>query len=726
MKHYIPLLLLLIYSMSLGAQKYENQYAVFDKNVVLMDGTKANSELVSVVPKGNAVRILERIGGPIYKVEYKNLMGYLVSFGLKNRFERNQQLLNPREVKSPAVFENQMITLARKTYVSKKGDYKMLLAIPKGETIKVLERVKKGKYLIQYRNHLGYCILNSYNVRDKMALAFIESMYVNKKAGKDYFPEQELPILSLQDLSLSKNVVKSGETAKLVLTLSNSGPVDAENVLVRLASSNYAIQFPSVKTFPTIEANGGIQSVEIPLSGSSGLTDGITALTIDIVQPDLGLVVTKRTLRFETRERLNPSLSITRYLIREYQVESPNNRVEPNEMINLEFTIHNKGKAIARDMKVEVVPLQRGIMPLGMVQGDITVSEEEPLNIEPDDSRQLTYRYFLNNDFQNKELRFEIKVSNEVEDQSFTANIVFPVQADGRKTDFDDRVSQMSMTPPEKNLHITTKDIAFENVDQNIPETKEQQLNTYALIIGNEDYSTRQSSLSVVSNAEFAVNDAEVFKVYCEKTLGIPARQIKLLQNATAAEIRQGLAWVNNLSRIEEGKARIIFYYSGHGLQDLESNDPVLMPVDVSVGNIRYGVHLSEAFHTLAEHPSEQVTVFLDACFSGSGRNYGLQVNKGIKVRVNEQVIPGNMVVFSSSSGDETSTVFRETKHGYFTYFLLKKLKQSKGTVNFDDLHHYITKSVQKETGLNGVIQTPEVNVSYEAAEKWREWRLKD
>jgi hypothetical protein len=156
-----------------------------------------------------------------------------------------------------------------------------------------------------------------------------------------------------------------------------------------------------------------------------------------------------------------------------------------------------------------------------------------------------------------------------------------------------------------------------------------------------------------------------------------------------------------------------------------ETKSPVIIPVDVSVNNLEYGIQLSDAFATLIEHPARQVTVFLDACFSGGGRNQGLLARKGIKVKANKNVILGNMVIFSSSSREETSSIYRETKHGYFTYFLLKKLKETKGDIDYNALSTYLIHSVRKETGLNGIVQTPEVYFSQKVADSWKEWQLK-
>ncbi|UMB54543.1 caspase family protein [Lutibacter sp. A64] len=269
------------------------------------------------------------------------------------------------------------------------------------------------------------------------------------------------------------------------------------------------------------------------------------------------------------------------------------------------------------------------------------------------------------------------------------------------------------------------KEVIKSDVDINIPETTSKQMNTYALIIGNEDYKSKQSGLTLEQNVDFAENDADVFALYCKKTLGIPNKQVKILKNATAAEIRQGLAWINNLSDIENGNAKIIFYYSGHGLPDQQTKEPYLIPVDVSGTHLDYAIKLSDVYKSLTEFPAQQITVFLDACFSGGARNQGLLAMKGIKVKAMKNIVFGNIVVFSSSSGIESSAVYREKQHGYFTYFLLKKLKETEGKVDYNNLSRFIKYSVRKEVGLKGIIQTPQVNVGIEVENEWMLWKLK-
>jgi hypothetical protein len=263
------------------------------------------------------------------------------------------------------------------------------------------------------------------------------------------------------------------------------------------------------------------------------------------------------------------------------------------------------------------------------------------------------------------------------------------------------------------------------DVDTNIPATAIANPHKYALIIGNEDYSTFQTDLGTEINVDFAVNDAEVFKKYCIQTLGVPTAQVKLLKNATAAQIKQGLSWINNLAKIENGDAEIIFYYSGHGLPDDATKDAYLMPVDVSGANVQDGIKLDDVYSKLTEYPTQKTIVLLDACFSGGARNQGLVAMKGSKLKPRDNSLSGNMVVLASSTGEESSGVYRSNKHGFFTYFLLKKLQETKGDITLADLLADVKQKVQKQSTLESRPQTPGINYSPAVNSVWENWKLK-
>ena len=84
-----------------------------------------------------------------------------------------------------------------------------------------------------------------------------------------------------------------------------------------------------------------------------------------------------------------------------------------------------------------------------------------------------------------------------------------------------------------------------------------------------------------------------------------------------------------------------------------------------------------------------------------------------------------NTVVFASSSGNESSAVYREKQHGYFTYYLLKKLQESKREADYKTLDSYLNYQVKKATGLNGKVQNPQCTPSSEIEGQWENWKLR-
>ncbi len=244
--------------------------------------------------------------------------------------------------------------------------------------------------------------------------------------------------------------------------------------------------------------------------------------------------------------------------------------------------------------------------------------------------------------------------------------------------------------------------------------------NRYALIFGNEDYSSYQTNLRSESDVDFAERDAEIFKQYAIHVLGIPEENIIFSTNARAIQMHRDLNKINMIANVTNGKAEIFFYYAGHGFPDEKTQEPYLIPVDVSGSDLEFALKLSDVYTKLTEYPSLRITVFLDACFSGGARNQGLVAARGVKVKPKENIFRGNMVVFAASSGDQSSLPHKEKQHGMFTYYLLKKLQDTKGDVTYKELSDYLKEQVGvKSILINNKEQTPETNISVDIKNTW-------
>ena len=270
-----------------------------------------------------------------------------------------------------------------------------------------------------------------------------------------------------------------------------------------------------------------------------------------------------------------------------------------------------------------------------------------------------------------------------------------------------------------KSNSLAKKKAVQSAVDSNIPQSKKEADNTYALIIANEDY-------QFVDPVNFASHDGEVFKEYCIKTLGIPEKQVRYCSNASYGVISGGVDWLKYALNNFEGSKAIV-YYCGHGIPDEKTGDAYIVPVDGKGTNTATCYSLNKLYTTLAATKAVNVTYFMDACFTGANKEGSMLVAaRGVAREAKKEKLDGNAVVFSASSADETAMTYLEKGHGLFTYFLLKKLQETSGDVTYDELAGYINKNVKKEAFLiNEKPQTPVVATSPKAASSWKSMKLK-
>jgi len=273
---------------------------------------------------------------------------------------------------------------------------------------------------------------------------------------------------------------------------------------------------------------------------------------------------------------------------------------------------------------------------------------------------------------------------------------------------------------PEVAPSVPKKETAvLSDVDENIPSTGWQNDETFVLIVANENYQK-------VAKVECALNDGRSFKKYCQQTLGIPADHIRLLEDATLGQMASDVGWLSLAAQAYEGDVRIIIYYAGHGMPNEKDGSTYLLPVDNS-GSTFGAYGLNNLYKDLGGLKAKSVTLFLDACFSGSQRGDGMLASaRGLAMKPKMENPLGNMVVFTAAKADETAWPYAEKRHGLFTYFLLKKLQETKGEVDYGTLGDYLRREVlRKSFSVNGKLQTPTATPSRNLTATWRSMTFK-
>lgn len=279
-----------------------------------------------------------------------------------------------------------------------------------------------------------------------------------------------------------------------------------------------------------------------------------------------------------------------------------------------------------------------------------------------------------------------------------------------------------------------------EYVDFNIPTTEENaNSKTYALIIADEEYT------APLPNCDFASNDGDVLSEYFVKTLGIPTRHVKVLHNAGRQEIRdEGITWLKHIIQAQNGDVHIILYYAGHGITNAKMA-PYLMPSGIDVSKIRAfrsktgllpeNIKLSGkeaekvldqciSFDTLTgwfnRIEALSYTFIIDASFNGiqrSGKQF-FDIKKETK-KYRTPRVRSDIVIFMAADGDKTAYSFIDQHHGFFTYYILKELKQTRGEITFQELFNNVTKNQAYESSLQNKLQEPSMIIGGKLGENW-------
>lgn len=496
------------------------------------------------------------------------------------------------------------------------------------------------------------------------------------------------------------NAIDANEACKIRFSIRNVGMGDGSNCVAKIiaegATSGVSV---SSKKLPLIKV-GSTMDIELPITASMNTVDGKVNFKLSVDEP-MGFGTETMELAVDTRKFASPLLRVVDHTV----TGTSGGVLKKVAPFDLQLLLQNVEQGRAENVDVALT-LPTGVFMLG---GN---PNERFANMEAGETKSLVYTLIVNQNYASNEIPVQITLKERY--GKYAENRTINLQLN--QTLAANKVVIESTAKEQTDIQIAS---LTSEVDKNIPVTGVQNNNTFAVIIANENY-------NAVASVPFAVNDGNIFREYCQKTLGIPGKNIRYVANATGNQIKQQVGWLQNVTKAY-ANANIIFYYAGHGIPDESSRTAYLLPVDGSGTDVTTGYKLDELYATLGSIPARSVMVFMDACFSGSKREQGMLASaRGVAIKAKSGMPQGNMVVFSAAQGDETAYPNQEEKHGMFTYFLLKKLQDTKGDVTLYDLGQYITQRVSQESiVLNNKSQTPCVTPSTSLDASWREWKLK-
>ena len=517
------------------------------------------------------------------------------------------------------------------------------------------------------------------------------------------------------------------------LVIKNDKFIDANGDLAINAFENDTISFETENI-----GTGMAKRVLVTITQSGAAVPGIVfqeKLTLGDLMPDQTKTV---TIPIKATETLPNSQVIFKIHVREGNFDAKPLEIKietrafrpPRVIVQDALFATDHGGKITRGEKVILKTLIQNVgtgdakgvvVSYSFLKPNINAIDQNTVHIDTlrsGESRELTFRFITMYTYEPQDIPIQVNVDEQHykygNDTLIVAKIDQEVLAERSTT----------ITPKAMDENLVIPGSLSSEVDKNIPRNRENP-HLYGLVIGNEDYRSYQPTLKSESNVEFAQNDARIFKEYLIRTLGAPETNVTCMTNATASQISRYLSWLEKIAEQEKGKAELVFYYSGHGYPDEKTKDACIIPVDVSATDLERAIRLADVYKQLTANPAKRVIVFLDACFSGAGRDEPLLALKSVIIKPNETPVRGNLVVMTSSSGVESSGMYAQEKHGLFTYFLLRKIQQTKGDISLSRLSEYVKNEVAlKSLVVNKKDQHPQIIVSQEIEDIWGNWKL--
>ena len=262
----------------------------------------------------------------------------------------------------------------------------------------------------------------------------------------------------------------------------------------------------------------------------------------------------------------------------------------------------------------------------------------------------------------------------------------------------------------------------------------------WALVIGISRFADRN-----IPALNYTAGDAQAFAaLLSDPAVGkFPKANVHVLTDdqATTKGIKEGLNWI---ARHAQANDMVVIYLATHG-SPRETD---------SVGGLNYIVTYDTEIHS-TDHPDEdalyatalpmvdlssavasrmhalRTLVVLDTCFSGGavkkGKNGVRMMGAGLANAAPSPAALQRMsegsgrIVMAASQVDQESLESDTLHHGYFTYFLLKALQDSKGmkplSQVYADVQHDVSERVAVDGKAEGLHQNPVMDRSSDEAD---------
>ena len=535
---------------------------------------------------------------------------------------------------------------------------------------------------------------------------------------QDYQVQSYPPDLVVENLELTEpsgnSSLDGNEEGQITFHLVNKGRGKAFGISINATaiSSSENLIIGKVSNIAEIGAQS-YRKITIPVAADYMVQNMERKIRLDISE-FYGNDADPSIINFYTSEYSKPDLQIKQVAINDKTAEhqngdaygNGNSIIEAGESIEVRAYLQNFGEGNAENTKVELL--------LETDDRNITFPDNgKEINlgdVESGDYKEIKFYFYTSRRYALKDIPLFINVSNSHTPKAKKIALNLKL---GERTEniVDINVQKIDTETDDINIKRIKGIIEPTDVEKNIPETGMDGSNTLCVILGVEKY-------KYAPTVDYASNDARTFYLYAKKVFGIPEKNIffRTNENATSGEFEKVFSdngWLAR--RIVSGETNIIIYYAGHGAPDTKEKTAYLIPYDIDPNYANTGMSLDKMYSALSKFKAKDVTIFLDACFSGVSRSDEMLLAgvRGIIVKPKQsETFGNNLIAISASSDDEFSTSYPEKYHGLFTYHLLKALKGEASNGNnltIRTLFEYLNKRVPVAAGYLDKDQHPTI-----------------
>lgn len=220
-----------------------------------------------------------------------------------------------------------------------------------------------------------------------------------------------------------------------------------------------------------------------------------------------------------------------------------------------------------------------------------------------------------------------------------------------------------------ENEAVALEDIDLQKKIEKLPAVAKDP-KKWALIIAADHYDE-------TDNVKYSKESGLLFKEVAQKLLGVTERRTYALigKDATTGKIKNR---ISKLLKFVRSGDTIYFYYSGHGIPDIDTKEPYLLPKDLDPSFVtdEPNLKLQNIYRRLSASRASKVIALVDSCFSGATDNHTLFTGVAApRIKAKKVLVDKNkMVVITAGQDKQFSNMYKDKKMRLFSYYLIDNI----------------------------------------------------